>query len=440
LARADYRRCRLPGAFRARRGRTGLILFLLLAAVFLVLNRAAYRGYFADDDINSMAWTRWSSSYEYLKGALTPIYSQSYRAVGFYFFHVAERAFGLDFPKYVAVIHAIHLLNLWLLWLLMRRMGSPPLAAAAGCVFFALHAALFDAVWKPMYVFDLLCGTLCVASILFWARGRWILSFFAFWLAYKSKELAVMLPLVLVCYELWFGGRRWLRLAPFLAASMSFVIQALLLHPEQSGDYAFHFTFDTIATTAPFYAGKVFLTPYLGFLLPLGAVMARNRRTGFGLATMGLFLLPLLWLPGRISSAYCYLPFTGLAIVMAGIAENARPAAIAIFFLLWLPADIYWLNAQRDETLRQDRDARQWITTLGNFAKTRPAVTGFVYKGFPEAFHNWSGEGGVKYFFRLLDVTVPSVDSPEGAQLLRNGRVAVLNWDAARHRLEIQTP
>jgi hypothetical protein len=420
--------------------RAGLILFLLLAAVFLVLNRAAYSGYFTDDDINSMAWTRWNPAFEYLKGVLTPIYAHSYRAVGFYYFHAAERAFGLDFPKYVAVIHAIHLLNLWLLWLLMRRMGSPPLAAAAGCLFFALHAALLDAVWKPMYVFDLLCGTLCVASIVLWTRGRWILSFVAFWLAYKSKELAVMLPVVLICYELWFGGRRWWRLAPFLAASLSFAAQALLLHPDQAGDYTFHFTLDTIAATAPFYAGKVFLTPYLGFLLPLGAVTARNRRTWFGLALMGLFLFPLLCLPGRVSSAYCYLPFTGLAIAMAGIAETAKPAAIAIFFLLWLPADIYWLNTQRDETLQQDRDAREWITTLGKFAKTRPAVTGFVYKGFPESFHNWSAEGGVKYFFRLLDVTVPSADSPQGAQLLRNGRVAILSWDAGRHRLEIQTP
>lgn len=420
--------------------RTGLILFLLLAAVFLFLNRAAYSGYFQDDDINSMAWTRWSPDFEYLKGTLTPLYSQSFRAVGFYYFHLADRAFGLDFPKYVAVIHAIHLLNVWLLWLLMRRVGSPPLAAAAGCLFFALHAALIDAVWKPMYVFDLLCGTFCIASVLLWARGRWILSFLAFWLAYKSKELAVMLPAVLVCYELWFGSRRWLRLAPFLAASLSFAAQALLLHPVEAGDYAFHFTLPTIATTATFYAGQAFLTPYLGFLLPLGALTARNRRTWFGLAMLALFLFPLFWLPGRVSSAYCYLPFTGLAIAMAGIAETAKPAAIAIFFLLWLPADIHWLNQQGNQTLLQNRDTREWITTLGKFAQTRPAVTGFVYQGFPEEFHNWSAEVGVKYFFRVLNITVPPVDSLEGDELLRNGHVAILNWDAARHKLEIQTP
>ena len=434
--RAGDRRGRITGMSK----RTGFILFFLLTAAFLVLNRAAYRGYFQDDEIGSLAWTRWGATSAYLQGTLTPIYANSFRAVGFYYFHVSEHAFGLDFPKYVAVIHAFHLLTVFLLWLVMRRLGAPLVAAGAGCVFFALHAALFEAVWKPMFVFDLLCGTLCLASLLLWARGNWILSLLSFWLAYKAKELAVMLPLVLVCYELWFGSRRWMRLAPFLAVSLSFAVQALLLHPLQGGDYSFHFTAAAFAMTAPFYAGEVFLTPYLGFLLPLSALAAKNRRTWFGLAMMGLFFFPLLWLPGRIFSAYCYLPFTGLAIAMAGVAETVRPAAIAVFFLFWLPLDIHWLNLQRDVTLRQDGDAREWITTLGKFAQTGPPAGGFVYSGLPEGFHTWGMEGAVKYFYRILDVTIPVIDSPEAGQRLRSGRVAILNWDAAGHRLEIRTP
>jgi hypothetical protein len=151
--------------------RTGFLLFFLLAAAFLVLNRSAYRGYFQDDEIGNISWTRLSPTSAYLWGALTPVYDQSYRAVGFFYFHLAERAFGLDFPKYVAVIHALHLLTVWLLWMTMRRLGISPVAAGAGCLFFALHAALFDAFWKPMYVFDLLCGTFCLASLLLWSRG-----------------------------------------------------------------------------------------------------------------------------------------------------------------------------------------------------------------------------------------------------------------------------
>ena len=66
-------------------------------------------------------------------------------------------------------------------------------SAALATFFFAFHMALFDALWKPMYVFDLLCATFCLAAMLLWTGGRWVLSFACFWLAYKSKELAVML-------------------------------------------------------------------------------------------------------------------------------------------------------------------------------------------------------------------------------------------------------
>ena len=96
------------------------------------------------------------------------------------------------------MLQAFHLLNVWLLWLVARRLGAPPFAAAAACLFFGLHMALFDDFWKPMYIFDVLCATFCLLSLWCYASERWVLSFAAFWLAYKSKELAVMLPAVLL--------------------------------------------------------------------------------------------------------------------------------------------------------------------------------------------------------------------------------------------------
>lgn len=379
--------------------KTGLALFLALAAVFLVLNRAAYQGYFTDDEINTMAWTRWGPALEYLKGTLTPVQRDNFRSVGFYYFRVAEHAFGLSFPKYVAVIHAIHLLNVWLLWLLMRRLGLPPFAAAAGCVFFALHMALFDAVWKPMFVFDVLCCTFCLLSILLWAHGIRIASFISFWLAYKSKELAVMLPVALVCYELWFGSRRWKYLAPFAAVSLWFGLQALLFHPTTDADYVMHFTHAALARTVPFYASRVFLVPYLGFLLPAAAIV-RSRHVWFGLAMLLLFFLPLFFLPARIFGAYCYLPFAGLAIVMAGMAETVTLPVIAIFFLLWMPLNIHWLRVQRNDALRQAQDARTWMTTFARYAQTAPPAAGFIYEGVPEGFHDWAFEATAKYFLK----------------------------------------
>ena len=327
-----------------------------------------------------------------------------------------------------------------MLWLLVRRIGAPVLAAAAGCAFFALHMALFDAVWKPMYVFDLLCATFCLLSLLLWARGNWILSFISFWLAYKAKELAVMLPAVLLCYELWFGNRRWKQLAPFLAGSLSFALQALVLRPTQDGDYVFHFTEEAFVKTAPFYASQVFLFPYLGFLLPTGVVAARNRRAWFGLAMTAIFFFPLIWLPARVFSAYCYLPFSGLAIAVAGLVEAVHPAVAAACFLLWAPLDLHSLRAQRNDTLRRANQAREWVTTLARYAGTKPAVDGFVYQGLPEGFHIWGAEGAVKYYFRRLEVTIPPADTPDGIRQQQSCRTAILAWDGMSHKLEIHTP
>src|ERR1700738_2202445 len=130
--------------------RLGLVLFLAFAALFLIVNRAAYKGYFQDDEIDNLSWTRFLPATEFMKGPIPPRFCpNNFRPVGHFYFHAAERAFGLNFPGYVAVIHAIHLLNVWLLWLLARGLGAPPLAAARACLFFGLHMALFDNLWKP---------------------------------------------------------------------------------------------------------------------------------------------------------------------------------------------------------------------------------------------------------------------------------------------------
>lgn len=407
----------------------------LAAATFLILNRQAYQGYFQDDEINSMAWTRWGPVTDFLKGALTPVFAGSFRAVGFFYFRVTEKLFGLHFPGYVAVIHAIHLWNVWMVWLLIRKLGTAAPAACAGTAFFALHMALFDVFWKPMFVFDLLCGSFCLASMLLWIRGNWIASFAAFWLAYRSKEVAVMLPLVLAWYEVWSGRRRWAPLVPFAAASLWFAVQALVLSPVEAPAYRFHWSRGALAQTVPFYAGRVFLAPYAGFLLPVAAAVARSRRAWFGLGMMALFFFPLVCLPGRIFSAYCYVPFIGLAVALAGLAERVKMPAMTVLLVAWMALDIHSLRAQSAVTLRQDRDIREWMTAAGHFARSRPEVHEYVYDGLPEGFYPFGAEATLRYYRRTLDVPLAPAGSPEEAGFGRNGPVALLRWDG--HRLEI---
>src|SRR5215471_18263849 len=85
--------------------RHGLILFLLLAAVFLIVNREAYQGYFQDDELDNLSWTLLLPDTDYLRGALTPLFQpNNFRPAGHFYFHAAEYFCGLGFPWYVAVI------------------------------------------------------------------------------------------------------------------------------------------------------------------------------------------------------------------------------------------------------------------------------------------------------------------------------------------------
>lgn len=418
--------------------RAGLLLFAAFAALFLTVNRDAYRGYFQDDEIDNLSWTPYLGPLDFVKGAATPQFqANNFRPVGHYYFHAVEEVAGLDFPVYVAVLQAFHLLNVWLLWLVARRLGAAPFAAAAACLFFGLHMALFDDFWKPMYIFDVLCATFCLLSLWCYAGGRWVLSFAAFWLAYKSKEMAVMLPAVLLAFEFWFGKRRWKPLVPFFLVSLSFGVQGILGNPNKDNDYTFRFTAAALAKTSVFYAGRVFLIPYLGFVVPAFAFLGRNRRTWFGLAAMGLFLFPVLFLPGRIFSAYCYLPFTGLAIAITGLAEAASPAALALFLALWLPMDIHELRLRRRDTLANDDAVRTWMNAVGRFAAGKERVDAFVFSGTPGGFHQWGVEGALKYFYERSDLTVKQSGEPDAAALIQRKRVALLNWDAGRKRLDI---
>ena len=145
-------------------------------------------------------------------------------------------------------------------------------------------------------------------------------------------------------------------------------MQGILLNPNIDNDYTFRFTPAALARTFPFYSAKVFLWPYLYLLLPLGALVARNRRAWFGLAAMLLFFFPLMFLPGRMFSAYCYVPFIGLAIAFSGIAPTGKGIPAAVFLLAFAPLDAHVLATQRSGTLRQANATQCWVASIVQFS------------------------------------------------------------------------
>jgi hypothetical protein len=413
--------------------RTGILLFVLLAVVFLWMNRAAYRGYFLEDELDNLAWARSGSVGHYLEALLSPRPSPyNFRPVGHYYFHLCAVSFGLDFAKYVAVLQAIHLLNAWLVWLLLRAMGAPAFASGAATAVFALHAALFDCVWKPGYVFDVLCGTFCLLAMVFHWKGRWVLSFACFWLAYRSKEMAVLLPFVLLLGEFWLGRRRWKPLLPMLAAALSFGVQGMRLHAGKDTEYSLQFSLAALDTTVRYYGTLLLLAPYAAWVLP---AVARNRRAWLGLAALALFFVPVLFLPKHLYSAYCYVPFIGLAVALAGIFENMRQPDVVLALALWTPFQLQSLNTQQKATLARAEAVRVWMRSLEEFAATRPPVDVVVYSGSPARLAWWGVEGAVRYLFPYGTRVRPVEAAGEAEE-----RAALVHWDEGRGRLEVTCP
>ena len=410
------------------RGKTlQVALILLLALAFTIANRAAYKGYFQDDSLDNLVMTRDLDLKEFATALLVPkFYSNNFRPVGHLYFKLMGRSAGLHFPAYIASLHLLHIVNVCLLYLLLRKLGLPLIAACAGAFFFAFDMAAFSAFWDPMYVFDLLCGLFCLATLLLYIDGYWIWSLLTFWLAYRAKEVAIMLPLVLLAYEASFAGRRWPRLLPFFAVSLALGAQALAQNRGTKTDYTLHFDPASIWTCIQFYAGKIFLVPFAGFALLAGAALVRDRRYWFGVCAFCVLLLPMLFLPGRLFSTYLYVPLIGAAMCIASIAMLQPKAAIAALVVLWLPWNYVNMRWDRRTALAQADQNRAYVTGMRAVSREHPGITSFLYDGAP--FHTWGVSAALRWFHPNQQLVLAAVDDPAADRLLSNGAVVVLNW------------
>jgi len=416
---------------------TAFALFLGMSLLFLASNHAAYDGYFQDDELGALGWAPIVPAADFGRALLSPFFQpNNFRPAAHFYFHVMGRYFALDFPKYVIPIQAVHLINIWLVWLLARRFGATAFAASAGSLFFGFHMASFDIYWKPMYVFDLLCGTFCLLSLLFYTQRRIVLSFIAFWLAYKSKELAVMLPVVLALYEFWFGKRRWLELIPFFLVSLSFGLQGMFLNPNVDNPYTFRFTLRALDTTSRFYSSNILLFHHAGFVVvPLGLWLGKPI-VRFGIIVMLLFMVPLLFLPGRLFAAYCYVPLIGLTLAVTGLVRRERKVAALLFLVFWVGWNFNRLNKEQSRALIIAEENRAYVSGLADFVRSSSETRSFIYDGAPSAFHPWGILGALQYLHHGNEIQVTSIGDATPAE--NAGSVGILRWNQTARTLNIE--
>jgi hypothetical protein len=165
--------------------------------------------------------------------------------------------------------------------------------------------------------------------------------------------------------------------------------------------------------------------------------IAPNKRTWFGLTVLVLYFVPLLFLPGRIQAAYCYLFFTGLAIALAGIAET-RKAWGWLFFACSGFRSIYTVCTPMllKRCDRMPTSARGWPAHETS-RKKDPTSWSSPSRGMPDGFRPF-GMGATFKYFTGRNTNVVWINSPEGTKLCEQKRGAILRWHPDRHQLQIQ--
>jgi hypothetical protein len=412
------------------------VAFAVLGWLFYVASKGAYRGFFSSDDLDNLAWTRHAPWLDFFTGLVTPVfYSSNFRPLGHLYFRVLGPLAGWDFRPYVVVLHALHLLNMGLAWKVMEGAGLQWGARLFGVLFFGFHMAVFDAYWKPMYIFDVLCAAFCLGAMWAWMEDRRWVSLGLFWLGYKSKELAVALPAVLFAYEYWVGGKRYRKLAPMGAAAAVFAVQALLLQGGRGGDYGLRLTPETLWRTVDYYMSQVLLAPQLGFALLAVPFVARDKRVWFGLAACALFLGPMLEVPGRLYGAYLYLPLAGLALAAGAIAERVDWRLAAAAMALWVGVNYVRMRELRRETLAEADETRAFAMAVRDLARHSPELDTFLVDAAPRGMRRWGIEGALRYAFDRDGLTMIYLEDKDRALPAGEAKLALISWDAPVKRL-----
>ena len=404
-----------------------------LALLFIVANRGAYRSFFFGDDLDNLAWTRSVPAERFVKALASPVYTaNNFRPTGHGLYQVWHRAFGLQFPRYAATIQLLHLLNAFLLFWLLRRVGAGEWQAAVAAVMWVFHMALFGAFWRPMYVFDVLCGLFVLLSLLAWTGQRWVLSFICFWLAMKSKEHAVLLPAVLLLYEWTIGQRRWKPLLPFLAASIGVGVQGLFANRAAGADYKLVFQPSSVVSTAWAY------TKNFWFVAPFFVVCARREDKGiwWGLGWLALLLAPMLILPGRINPVYLYVPLMGLAAALGMLMTTyGKPAWVAGFTVAWLALNFAWMRELRRAELTYAGSNRAYFEQLSQAGPSLAEPELYIYDGYPEGLQWWGISGAVRLITGKAEARMAPVQAEDLLAQTEGKQVMQLFWEPVQRRL-----
>lgn len=381
----------------------------LIAAYLAVLVWPGFTMHFAPDDMQNL-YTYWSAGVWKVIYANLLFATSFYRPMGGLFYLPMFKVFGFNPVPYRIVISILLGTNVWLLYCFARRItGSRECAGFAtplGC----FHSTATGVYGSNAMIYEVLCFSFLVGTLLYYVRIResgrglgfreLIILVLLFMGALNSKEMAVVLPAILVLYELLYHRSRPWMLRELGAIVLTGAMSAIYLLGKLFGAntlarfeaYRPTYTLQRYLETSGIYAGDLLLspqplTPAMTILFWAGLIAAafllRRRNMVFGAGFAFLSFLPLNFVPPR-EGFVLYIPLVGFAIYGADLivflldrvrrpAYRLQVAAMAFVACLGSLGYVYAGRAQEDFASMLHAQEPTWVV-LKEFERLHPRL------------------------------------------------------------------
>lgn len=458
---------------------------LYLLAIVLMLFSASTSGFFIGDDFT---WLRWASD---SKQGILSYFTNSdgffYRPGTKIYFLGMYNIFWLNQAVYHIASVSLHFLISVLVFILGKKIfGKVSLAFIASLLLLILSGPLETVYWisSTGHLFTIFFGLLGLLLFISWQERKkaylYVLSFISFGLSPLFHELGVVLPLLVLCYQLKDGVvnslKNTLKKKSFLCLFIPVIVYLVARYLSSShwfsGDYSYNlvklplnFVGNSIGYIFLTLLGPIFLSPYEGIravsrvnVLPsivvilivlivlyyilkaVGKVLDSKEKgiIAFGSSFFIVSLLPFIGL-GNITSRYSYLASIGLIFILVVFLKKlylflltfGKQIALATMFLvisIYSMFHIIQLKQTSADFLGAGEKTKQFFVSLDS-----------LY------LNNWKDS---KVKFNFIDVPIKYGDAwvfPVGLEdavylSFRNENAIINKYQSLEEALSVSTP